>query len=73
MAGFVKAFGVTFDFALYEVSYSNIMMYCATLPTYNSKSSDKDDKRSGSKQKTVQADDPKNRELVRAIIGGYKF
>lgn len=43
------------------MSYANVTMYAAVLPTYSSKQ-DKD--------KVIKADDPRNRERVRDILFG---
>ncbi|MBQ6939909.1 MAG: hypothetical protein IJN51_01230 [Alistipes sp.] len=46
-----------------------MIMYGATLPSYNK---DKDGKKpSEPEQEVVKADDPKNRERVRAILDSY--
>ena len=45
-------------------------MYSATLPTFGGK---KDGKKSNDGNEIIRADDPKNKELVKAIINGYKF
>lgn len=60
---------------MYEISYANMVLYGATLPTYGGS---KTDKKKGGSGKTesdqiIRADDPKNKELVKAIINGYKF
>lgn len=75
VAGFVKTFGVPFDYVLYELSYANLVLYDRVLPTYISKR----DKKKGGKKLTcgtmdspIRADDPRNKDLVRAIIKGYK-
>ena len=74
IAGFVKAFGVSFEYAVNEVSYVNMVLYGATLPSYGDL---KADKKKGKGvtigDEVIKADDPKNRELVRAILRGYKF
>lgn len=31
----VKAFNLSFEYVLYEMSYPNVILYSATLPTYN--------------------------------------
>jgi len=51
------------DFVLYELSYQNLILYGAVLPSY-SKKSDKE------KEKTINADDPKNRDIVRKELFG---
>ena len=47
-----------------------MIMYGSTLPSYNK---DKDSKKPGGEQQqeVVKADDPKNRERVRAILDSY--
>lgn len=44
-------------------------MYCSTLPSYDFDKDRKDEKG----DKIVNADDPKNRDEVLAIIRGQKF
>lgn len=70
MAGFVKAFGCSFDYVLHEISYANVILYSATLPSYDNARKDK--KEAGTKENPIKADDPKNRDLVLSIIRGYK-
>lgn len=70
IAGFVKAFNVPFDVALYEMSYANMMLYSASLPSY---SNYKKEKGEGSSDEVVKADDPTNRANVLAILNGQKF
>lgn len=50
---------------LYEMSWINVMMYNAVIPSYRS-SKDKEKK----KEKVIKADDPANRDLVRQILFG---
>lgn len=47
-----------------------MIMYGATLPSYN-KDKDGGKKSSEPEQEVVKADDPKNRERVRAILDSY--
>lgn len=65
MAGAVKAFGLTFEQVLYELSYPNLILYNAVLPSYHSK-----DKSRGSDggQEVIKADDPKNKERVKQFF-----
>ena len=60
---------MTFDYAIHEISYANVLMYCATLPSYDFER----DKNGKKKAPAVRADDPENREEVLAIINGKKF
>lgn len=62
MAGVCKSYNLTFDYVIHELSYENLMMYSAVLPTYESPK-DKN-------KEVVDADDPANREKLRAIIRG---
>lgn len=65
MAGAVKAFGLTFEQVLYELSYPNLILYNAVLPSYQSK-----DRSRGSDggQEVIKADDPKNKERVKQFF-----
>lgn len=66
---------MTFDYALHEISYANVLMYCSTLPSYDF-DSDKKGKgkgKGGKSDKVFKADDPRNREAVLAIINGKTF
>lgn len=65
MAGVSKSLGLTIDYVLHEMSYANLNLYSASLPTY--RKPDKDGRRGG-KEQTIRADDPKNRDLVRDFI-----
>lgn len=67
MAGTVKAFNLPIDYVLYDLSYVNLIMYGATLPSYESKS-DKNKNRSDAEQDVIKADDPRNRERVRKFF-----
>ncbi len=62
IAGVVKAYNLPPDYVLYELSYTNMVMYSAVLPSYNKK-----DKKT-EKQKTIEADDPQNRQAVRKFL-----
>ena len=55
-----KAFCLPFDYVLYDMSYANIILYGATLPSFRKGKDDKDD--------TIQADDPNNTEKLKAMI-----
>lgn len=58
----VKSYNCTIDYAVHELSYTNLMLYVAVLPDYGSK----DDK--GGPH--VSADDPENKEIVKQILQG---
>ncbi|MCQ2058669.1 MAG: hypothetical protein MJY71_02425 [Bacteroidaceae bacterium] len=62
VAGTVKAFNLSIDYVLYDMSYANVILYGATLPTYISKR-DKDGKDKET-QPVIRADDPNNRDKV---------
>ena len=52
---------------MHDVSYTNIMLYCAVLPSYDF---DKDDKDKKQRDKAINADDPKNKAEVHKIMFG---
>lgn len=45
------------------MSYANVVMYSAVLPSYNRK-----DGKNGEKQDVIKADDPRNRDKVRQFL-----
>lgn len=36
IGGVAKSYNLTIDYVLYELSYTNLIMYSAVLPSYNS-------------------------------------
>lgn len=71
VAGFVKTFNVPFDYVLYDVSYANLLLYSASMPSYSNYKEARGKTDDG--QEIVNADDMKNRESVLAILNGQKF
>ncbi len=65
VAGFVKAYNLPLDYVLYDMSYANMVMYSAVLPSYDSK---KDRGSETGKQDIIKADDPRNSEKVLALL-----
>ena len=65
IAGIIKAFNFPIDYVLYELSYANMMLYSASLPTYR-KPKNKD--KTGQRQETIDAGDPRNKDKVRAFL-----
>ena len=63
---------MSFEYALFNISFANLLLYSSTLPSYEL---DKEGKKGNGKEKgdVVNGDDPKNKDLVKAIIGGYRF
>lgn len=64
MAGAVKGFGFSVEYALYDISYANLILMGATLPTYDSKAKDGNH----GDGDIINAEDPRNREKVRQIF-----
>jgi len=58
---------LTPDYVLNEMSYVNMIMYNAVIPSYNS---DTDGKTIGKDDEKINADDPKNRDKVKNILYG---
>ena len=65
IGGFAKGYDLTFDYVLYNISYTNMIMYGAILPTYDKK---KNDGKKDEEQKVIKADDPRNKEEVRKFF-----
>lgn len=63
MAGIVKAFNLPVEYVLYDLSYANLTLYSASLPSYKSPK----DKKQG-KHDEIDAGDPKNKDKVRAFL-----
>ncbi len=66
MAGTVKAFKLPIDYVLYDMSYANVVMYSACLPSFSAKRKGK----SKDHGEVIDADDPRNRAKVREILNG---
>lgn len=64
VAGTVKAYGLTFEEVLHGLSYPNLILYNAVLPSYNPKT------KSGSDnwREVIKADDPRNKERVKQFF-----
>ena len=54
------------EYVLYDMSYANMIMYGAVLPSY--KSSKKDATGKAGDNEEINADDPRNRDKVRRIL-----
>lgn len=73
MAGFAKAYALPFDYVLYELSFANLTMYSAVLPSYDSKK-DGDGKK-GKPQKDgieMRMDDPRNNDRIRQLFQTFR-
>lgn len=65
VAATAKAFNLTFEYVLHEMSWQNMSLFCATLPTYNT------DQRKP-KTDTIDADQPitpQQAQQLQAIFG----
>lgn len=61
MAGVVKAFNLPIEYVLYDMSYANAILYCACLPSYDSKASEK------SGDEHYDGDDVKTNEIIQQL------
>lgn len=68
IAGVAKAYTLSFDYVLYELSYVNVIMYSSVLPSYKGKDKEDGKKGGGEPQKVIKADDPANRDEVRRFF-----
>lgn len=69
IAGVVKGYNLPIDYVLYDMSYTNMIMFGAVIPSYNSKRKGKD--KDSKEQEVVKADDPRNRARVRKIFEDF--
>ena len=60
----VKALGLDIDYVLYDMSHTNLILYGASLPAYRSPR----DKGGSDGDECINADDPSNRDRVRAFL-----
>lgn len=70
VAGSAKGFRMTFEQVLHEVSYANLIMMGATLPSYSNEKEKMKNK--GGRQDVIKADDPRNKERVRAFFNSIE-
>lgn len=70
VAGTAKALGLHIDYVLYDMSYANMQLYSASLPTYRKPDKDKADGGGEGKAKepVINGDDPSNNDFLRKII-----
>lgn len=66
VAGAAKALEQPIDYIINEMSYANMLLYTASLPTYQK--TDKGENKGKPDTDIVRADDPKNRDIVRKMI-----
>lgn len=66
VAGMVKNYNLDINTVLYEMTYTNMQMYSAVIPTYGDKTKDK----GKVKGKAINASDPRNRDEVHKILFG---
>lgn len=69
IAGVAKAYCLPPEYVLHEMSYVNMIMYGAVIPSYNSKRKGKS--KDGKEQEEVKVDDPRNRARVRQILDQF--
>lgn len=61
-----------FDYALYDLSYSNLIMLGAVLPSYNGGKEKERGNSAGGDEDELRADDPRNNEKVMQMIDSFK-
>lgn len=57
----MKAFNLPIEYVLHEMTYANLILYGASLPTYRSRKDREDGE-------DIDASDPENADKVRAFI-----
>ena len=67
----VKGFALPVDYVLHDISYTNIVMMSATLPTYGSAGDKEKKKTKGADGEVVKADDRRNIGCVASILRQY--
>lgn len=59
----VRAYNFTIEYVLYDLSYANMIMYSAVIPSYKSRKDKKADE-----EEVIDANDPKNRERIDQLL-----
>lgn len=62
VGGLAKAYGLPIRDVLYGMSYANLLMYGAVIPSYRG--------RGAGDSEPIDADDPRNQALVREALAG---
>ncbi len=62
-----KGYGLSIKYVLYDMSYANMIMYSAVIPSYNSENGNRFSDKS-KEQETIKADDPRNKARIRQIL-----
>lgn len=63
VAGVAKAYNLSLDYVLYNMSYANMILYGAVLPSYG--------RDKGKRQDVIKVDDPRNKDKVKAIFASF--
>lgn len=58
----VKGFGMAMDYVLYELSYANLIMLSATLPSYSNSDTPPEEER-------LDMSDPQDQKKIDALLG----
>lgn len=62
----MRGYNLPIEYVLYELSYSNMILYSAVIPSYKSKWKDGDGNKK--EQEEIKADDPANKDKVRKFL-----
>lgn len=62
IAGVAKTYNLPFDYVLHNMSYANLILYGAVIPSYKPKD------KTGKHKNVIKADDPRNRDKVRKFL-----
>lgn len=65
IAGISKCYNLPFDYVLYKMSFANVQLYNAVIPTFSPK---KDPGTKGDDSTTINGDDPANQEAIRKAL-----
>lgn len=67
IGSFVKWYRCSFDFALYRLSYANIILYGRVIPSFDTGDKDGKDKGDGTgkNEETVSADNPEDWKKIK--------
>lgn len=66
----MKWYRVPFDYVIYDMSYANVILYGAVIPSFDS-DRDKDGKPKKN-EKVIDATDPANKDMVKNLFMNMK-
>ena len=68
----MKWYRQSFDYVLYDMSYENLVLYGATIPSIDTDKKDNKNNDKSDKNEVIRADDPANWDKMRSLFKNSK-